>query len=194
MGEAKTNAGLVADDAQPSSALFELVYAELKRMAHKRLRHQHEGGAELDTTSLVHECFLRMHARAELDVSDRPAFLGYVGRVMRSIVIDQVRARQALKRGGGERMVTLTTGVEGEVFDDEQLLALNAALEVLERLAPDFHRLVELRYFAGLSVDAVAELNGTSTRTVEREWVKARTFLRQLIDEADREFAGQAKR
>jgi RNA polymerase sigma factor (TIGR02999 family) len=170
-----------------SCTLFEHVYAELKGMAHNRLRYRSDAEAELDTTSLVHECFLRMQGRGELDTTDRAAFLGYVGRVMRSIVIDHVRTRQARKRGGGERMVTLTTGVAGESFNDAQLLAMNAALEVLERIAPDFHRLVDLRYFAGLSMNEVAELNGTSTRTVEREWSKARAFLRRLIHEMDPE-------
>ena len=189
MGGAKNDDVLRADNGPASCIQFELVYVELKRMAHNRLRYQNEGGPELDTTSLVHECFLRMHARGELNITDRAAFLGYVGRVMRNVVIDHVRTRRALKRGGEERMVTLTTGVEGETFDDEQLLAMNAALEVLERIAPDFHRLVELRYFAGLSINEVAELNGTSARTVEREWAKARTFLRQLIHEADPDVA-----
>lgn len=184
---AKISDRLIADTAHASVPLFEVVYAELKRMAHNRLRDRNEGGPELDTTSLVHECFLRMHSRGELNIADRAAFLGYVGRVMRSVVIDYVRTRRALKRGGGARMVTLTTGVEGETLDDEQLLALNAALEVLERIAPEFHKLVELRYFAGLSVNEVAQLNGTSSRSVEREWAKARTFLRQLIREADPE-------
>ncbi len=170
-----------------SGTLFERVYAELKGMAHNRLRSSKGAEAGLDTTSLVHECFLRMHARGELDTSDRAAFLGYVGRVMRSIVIDHVRTRQAQKRGGGERIVTLTTGVAGESFNDAQLLAMNAALEVLERIAPEYHRLVDLRYFAGLSMKEVAELNGTSTRTVEREWSKARAFLRKLIIEVEPE-------
>src|SRR6266545_6398027 len=108
VGEAKNDAVLSADKGPASGILFELVYVELKRMAHNRLRYQNAGGPELDTTSLVHECFLRMHARGELVITDRAAFLGYVGRVMRSVVIDHVRTRQALKRGGGERMVTLT--------------------------------------------------------------------------------------
>jgi RNA polymerase sigma factor (TIGR02999 family) len=169
-------------DAQASQRLFERVYADLKRMAHARL-YGNQMSRELDTTSLVHESFVRLLERGELFAEDRHAFFGYVGRVMRSVVIDHVRERQAQKRGGDAHMVTLTTGAEGESFDDEQLLALNAALEVLERIAPEFYKLVELRYFAGLSLVEVAALNGTSTRTITREWTKARTFLRQLIHE-----------
>lgn len=170
-------------EAAATSRLFEFVYAELKRMAHGRL-HRDGGAGELDTTALVHESYLRLSQRGELLPSDRAAFFCYVGRVMRSVVIDHVRQRLAEKRGGNEVFVTLTTGVEGETFDDMRLLSVNSALDVLERVAPEFHQLVEMRYFAGLSVREVAELRGISTRTVEREWEKARAFLHKLIDEA----------
>ena len=172
-----------AGDGTSSDRLFELIYADLKRMAHRRL-YGSSGMAELDTTSLVHESFLRLTERGQLHATDRQAFFGYVGRVMRSVVIDHVRSRQTQKRGGDLDLVTLTTGVEGESFDDERLLAMNAALDALERIAPDYHRLVEMRYFAGLSVREVAELRSTSTRTVEREWEKARAFLQRLMAEA----------
>ena len=172
-----------AGDAQASKQLYERVYGDLKRMAQARLS-GNLPARELDATSLVHETFVRLLERGELVAEDRHAFFGYVGRVMRSVLIDHVRERQAQKRGGDAHLVTLTTGAHGESFDDEQLLALNAALEVLERIAPEFHQLIELRYFAGLSLDEVAEIRGTSTRTITREWTKARTFLRQLIHEA----------
>ena len=170
-------------DAEASSRLFELVYADMKRMAHARL-HQSSGIDELNTTALVHESFLRLIERGELKVTDRAAFFGYVGRVMRSVLIDFVRERRAQKRGSGEAHVTLTTGVEAEVLDDERLLAMDSALDALQRLSPEFHQLVEMRYFAGLSVREVAEVRGTSTRTVEREWEKARAFLVKLMEEA----------
>ena len=171
-----------AGDALASGRLFELVYADLKRMAHNRL-HRGGGTDELDTTALVHESYLHLSERGELLPSDRAAFFGYVGRVMRNVVVDHVRERLAEKRGGNEVFVTLTTGVEGETFDDERLLALNSALDTLERVAPEFHQLVELRYFAGLSMREVAEIRGVSTRTTEREWKKARAFLQQLMSD-----------
>jgi RNA polymerase sigma factor (TIGR02999 family) len=167
-------------DPGASARLFALIYPELKRMAHRRLN-QHGGRGELDTTALVHESYLRMVERCPLLPADRAALFAYIGRVMRSVVVDQARERLALKRGGGEEFVTLTTGVEGVTLDDERLLQVNAAMDTLERLAPQFHRLVELRYFAGLSVREVAQLRGTSARTVEREWEKARAFLQQLM-------------
>jgi RNA polymerase sigma factor (TIGR02999 family) len=169
-------------DEHASKKLFELVYADLKRMARRRLDHN-AGAADLNTTALVHESFVRLTERGQLRASDRLAFFGYVGRVMRNVVIDEVRARRADKRGGSQAFVTLTTGLAEEVFDDQRLLAIHSALEALERIAPDFHRLVEMRYFAGLSINEVAEVRGVSTRTVEREWEKARAFLHKLMEE-----------
>lgn len=172
-----------AGNAEAYGKLFELVYADLKRLAHSRLYHG-GGPAELNTTSLVHESFVRLVERGQLHASDRAAFFGYVGRVMRSVLVDHVRERQALKRGGDDQIVTLTTGVQGEALDDVRLLSINGALDALERLSPGYHQLIEMRYFAGLSVREVAELRGISTRSVEREWEKARAFLHQLMEEA----------
>jgi RNA polymerase sigma factor (TIGR02999 family) len=162
---------------------FPQVYADLKRIAHARL---YRSGRmhDLETTALVHESFLRMVDRGDLAIADQQAFFGYVGRVMRGVVIDHVRRHHAAKRGGGDIIVTLTTDIQGESLDDERLLAINDALDVLERIAPAFHELVELRYFAGLSVRELAEMRGVSTRSVEREWEKARAFLQQLMEEA----------
>jgi RNA polymerase sigma factor (TIGR02999 family) len=171
-----------AGDQQASRKLFEAVYADLKRMARSRLD-KSVGPADLSTTALVHESFLRLIDRGQLRLEDRLAFFAYVGRVMRNVVIDEVRARQAEKRGGHQAFVTLTTGVADEAFDDHRLLAVNTALDALERVAPQFHQLVEMRYFAGLSIGEVAEVRGVSTRTVEREWEKARAFLHKLMEE-----------
>ncbi len=176
-------ASVHAGSAHATGPLFEQVYAELKRLAHSRLRGS-SGLMDLDTTALVHESFLLLTERGHLRAADRPAFFCYVGRVMRSVVIDHVRSQQAAKRGGDFAIITLTTGVESEpALDDERLLAMDAALDALERVAPDYHRLVEMRYFAGLSIREVAEIRSTSTRTVEREWEKARAFLHQLMQE-----------
>jgi RNA polymerase sigma factor (TIGR02999 family) len=170
-------------DVEASRQLFELVYADLKRMAHRQLFGSKGNAVELDTTALVHESYLRLIERGRLLPADRAAFFAYVGHVMRHVVIDHVRQRLAQKRGGGEAFVTLTTGVEGVVLADERLLMVDAALDELERLAPKLRELVEMRYFAGLTLSEVAELRGISVRTVEREWTKARAFLRQLMDE-----------
>jgi RNA polymerase sigma factor (TIGR02999 family) len=175
--------GLQSGDSGAAGRLFDLVYADLKRLAHYRL-FRSGGVAEMHTTALVHESFLRLVDAGQLQVTDRNAFFGYVGRVMRSVVVDHLRELQADKRGGGQALVTLTTGIEGVAVDDQQILAIHDALQTLERIAPAYHQLVDMRYFAGLSVREVAELRGVSTRSIEREWEKARAFLVRLMAEA----------
>ena len=174
-----------AQDRDPDAVkrLFEIVYGDLKRLAHSNLR-KSSGVQELNTTALVHESFLKYLEHGALAQADRPAFFAYVGRVMRSVVIDFIRERQAEKRGGGMTPVTLTTGVAGGSIDDGRLLAINAALSSLEKLAPELQQLVEMRYFAGLTVPEISAITGKSTRSVEREWEKARALLRRLMDEA----------
>jgi RNA polymerase sigma factor (TIGR02999 family) len=106
-----------------------------------------------------------------------------MGKVMRSVALDVVRESRARKRGGDQVFVELTTGVAERSFGGAQLLELDDALNGLANLAPDLKELVELRYFAGLTVAEVSELTGKSVRSVEREWEKARLLLRQLMTE-----------
>lgn len=171
-----------AGDRAASDRLLQLIYPDLKRLAHSNLW-RNGGSDELNTTAVVHESFMRFMRRNALMPEDRGHFFAYVGKVMRSVIIDSVRERLAEKRGGGECRVTLTTSMGDEVMGDERLLAVNAAMASLEKIAPDLHQLVEMRYFAGLSVIEISEIRGTSTRTVQREWNKARAFLRKLMDE-----------
>jgi RNA polymerase sigma factor (TIGR02999 family) len=170
-------------DPDTARRLFELTYADLKRLARSNLR-DNSNLDEMNTTVLVHESFLKYVEHGALEKTDRVAFFAYVGRVMRSVVIDFVRERQAQKRGGGQAMSTLTTNVGGESIDDEHLLGIHEAMTSLEKLAPQLHQLIEMRFFAGLSVPEVCEVTGQSSRTVEREWQKARALLRKLMDEA----------
>jgi RNA polymerase sigma factor (TIGR02999 family) len=171
-------------DRAAADRLFALMYDELKRLAHSSLRKSAQGGRlELDTTVLVHESFLRLVGSSTCKPADRLAFYSYVGKVMRSVVLDTVRERQARKRGGDQAFVTLTTGVAEHALENAELLAVDDALTTLGSLAPDLKELVELRYFAGLTLAEVAELTGKSLRTVERQWEKARLLLRQLIEE-----------
>ena len=174
------SSGPAADRAVPQQ-WFEQAYGELKRLAHLRL-HRDGRVADLDTTALVHESYLRLCERGALGEAERAVFFAYVGRVMRSVVVDRAREAQAAKRGGDAVAVTLTTGVAGVRLDDERLLALDAALDSLGRQWPELAELVETRYFAGLSLPEIAQLRGSSLRSVEREWTKARAFLQRLID------------
>jgi len=163
--------------------LFADLYVDLKRLAHARLRACGDRNA-LNTTALVHESFLKLAERGAVLPQHRPAFFAYVGKVMRSVVLDGVRERRAKKRGGHDVTVTLTTDVVSELLDDDRLLAVDEALNGLARLAPDLSRLVELRYFVGLSIPEISEMTGKAVRTLERDWGKARGLLRTLISEA----------
>src|SRR4029450_6858405 len=133
------------DSARSPQELFASLYSDLKRLAHARLRSSGDRH-ELSTTAVVHESFLKLAERGAILPQNRNAFFSYVGKVMRSVVLDCVRERRA-RHGGG----TLTTDIPGESFDDERLLAIDEALNGLARLAPDLSRLVEMRYFVGLS-------------------------------------------
>jgi RNA polymerase sigma factor (TIGR02999 family) len=176
--------GAVSDgDAEASRRLFTLMYAELKNLARASLR-KSGGRMELDTTSLVHESFLRLAGRTGHTPANKRAFYVYVGKVMRSVVLDAVRERQALKRGGDQVFVTLSTTAAEQPVSGAELIAIDEALSALNGFAPELKELVEMRYFAGLTVEEIGELLGKSPRAVQREWEKGRMLLRRLIEEA----------
>ena len=171
-----------AGDRVAADQLFSLMYDELKALAHRRLSSSRRP-LEMNTTMLVHESFLKLAQGAACAPAERLAFYSYIGKVMRSVALDAVRESRARKRGGDQVFVELTTGVAEQPLNGAQLLGLEDALNALANLAPDLKELVELRYFAGLTVAEVSELSGKSVRSVERDWEKARLLLRQLIEE-----------
>ena len=157
--------------------LYELLYAELHRIAHARLRHA-EGLTQLQTTGLVNESYLRLVKLGRLQVGDRAHFLAYAARTMRSIVVDFARENMAQRRGAGATHVTLsTTLAESLALDDVQIVRIHEALEELGAADARLAQVVEMRFFAGLDEKQIAEALGVSTRTVERDWDKARAFL-----------------
>ena len=162
--------------------VLQALYHELHAMAKRQL-----GGAvgdTLDATVLVHEVYLRLVGQADARFPDRVAFFAYAASAMRSVVVDHARARLALKRGGGDtvqRVADLPDNVNDGIRLDEDLLSLDSALSQLNEVDPQLARIVELRYFAGLSELQVAELTGRSERTVRRDWQKARMFLLQML-------------
>jgi RNA polymerase sigma factor (TIGR02999 family) len=172
-----------ASVSQPPPTAFDgAVYAELKRIAAHHLR-THADNATLCTTDLVHEAYLKLGAMPATDAvngspwQSRGHFFGAASRAMRQVLVDYARQRQAAKRGGGARAITLTgKHAEVEVRVDE-LLVLDEALDKLRALDERLCRVVELRYFAGLGDAEVAECLGVTLRTVGRDWVKARLFL-----------------
>ena len=167
----------------PDSELYAVVYEELKRIAHRHLR---EAGASdtLSTTELVHEAYLKLSPAAEGQWENRAHFFGAASRAMRQVLVDFARKRQAIKRGGMQERVTLQSShaaLELELELD-QILALDAALDRLNAVDERLRKVVELRFFAGLSGTEIAELLGVTPRTVERDWVKARLFLLHELD------------
>ena len=158
------------------NALFEITYEDLKQLAHQRLRRS-APLTSLDTASLVHESYLRFHKAAQLDLEDRAHFIVYAAKVMRSVVIDMARRRSAERRGGDEVLLTLSTEVRDMVTREADLLQLDDELATLAQVDPQLVQIVEMRYFAGLSVDQIAEHTGLSPRSIFRMWEKARLVL-----------------
>lgn len=157
--------------------LYQLLYADLHRLAHARLRGG-DGPTLLDTTGLVHESYLRLVHSQQLHLADRQHFLAYAARAMRSVVVDMLRAARAERRGGLAWRVTLDSAVHGVLPSGEaEVLAVHEALDALAEVDERLVRVVELRYFVGLEMDEIAQALGIGKRTAERDWEKARSFL-----------------
>ena len=162
-------------------AAFSSWYPELKRIAHLRLMQAGLRGS-VQTTSLVHDSYLKLAAGAGLQVGTRPQFLAYASRTLRSLIIDSVREQRALRRGGNVELLTLDTAVADGVGRDLDIERVNSALGELAALDPALSRLVELRFFGGLTATEIGEMLGLSERTVQREWRKARALLVTILE------------
>jgi RNA polymerase sigma factor (TIGR02999 family) len=158
----------------------ELAYPELRRIARRHCGH--EGvSSTLQCTAVVNEAWLRLAQARQPDYKDRTHFFAFASRLMRTILIDHARARKSRKRGGGVACFTLSDSDAVTTQPDVEILELNAALEELEVLDPLQGRIVELRYFTGLSIPETAEAVGVSESTVKREWVVAKTWIRRRL-------------
>jgi RNA polymerase sigma factor (TIGR02999 family) len=156
--------------------LFATLYDDLRRLAHQRLR-RNEPITLLDTTSLVHETYLRVLKSSPIDVSERPQFLAYAARVMRSIIVDFVRRRHAERRGGNDPQVPLDSAAESVFTSEQEVLRVSEALDELSKFDDRLAKLVELRYFGGFNEADIALALGVTERTVRRDWQKARLLL-----------------
>lgn len=163
-------------DDTARNALFDVVYLELRGLARSKLT-QESPLTMLNPTSLVHESWFRLVGNLDVDTRNRRVFFGYASKVMRSVIVDYVRERDAEKRGGGAAPVTLVTALPGETVDTTQILAVHQAMERLKEIDQRCHDIVELRYFGGFTVDECAEHLEVSSMTVARDWEKARLFL-----------------
>ncbi|MES2403157.1 MAG: ECF-type sigma factor [Pseudomonadota bacterium] len=165
-----------------TDALFVEVYERLKAMASRRLAGQRRNGT-LDTTELVHELYLRMGDRSALQFQEPAQFFAYAARAMRHLLINRARDRLRLRAGGQWHRVTLDDRNAQLAIDTaEQALALDAALDALEQTDARAAKVVELRYFAGLGLEQVAETLGLARRTIDRDWRFARAFIKSHMD------------
>ena len=160
--------------------LFPLVYDELHELAQRQLRKQRRNQT-LDTTALLHEAYLKLSGGSGSEFTDRNHFFAVASTVMRSLVIDYARKKSTAKRGGGMADAPLDSSIASPAVEPEDLLTIDEALDRLGRIEVRLVRLVEMKFFGGLTVAEIAEVLGISERTVKRDWRKARALLYDLI-------------
>ncbi|MFZ5657456.1 MAG: ECF-type sigma factor [Pseudomonadota bacterium] len=169
-------------DREALDRVLGALYEELHAMARRQLAGAQE--QTLDATALVHEAYLKLVGSSNARFGDRAHFFAYAATAMRSVVVDHVRQRLAVKRGGDmERVTELPEDAEGGIRLDEDLLALDRALDRLAAVDPRLAQVVELRYFGGLSELEIAALQDRSERSIRRDWQKARMFLLASLDD-----------
>lgn len=168
-------------DAEALNKLFAALYGELRQIAHAKI-FRSGPMSSVDTTGLVHESYLRLLKAGELTLNDRSQFLAYASQVMRSVIVDAVRKRQAERHGGEVQHVTLNTDIADSIaLPEDEVIRVNEALVELAAIDARLAQVVELRYFGGLRDDEIADLLAVNLRTVERDWEKARMFLYQFL-------------
>lgn len=171
----------IPDRGEAASELMPLVYEQLHAIARQRMREE-RAAHTLQATALVHEAYMRLVGDAEISWQSRGHFFRMAAEAMRRILIDHARKRKAQKRGGGKSGLPISVVDLASVDDPDRVLALDEALTTLEEEDPRAAQIVQLRFFAGLSVDDTAESMGISRRTVMREWAFARARLFELLD------------
>jgi RNA polymerase sigma-70 factor, ECF subfamily len=169
--------------AQSPEAQVALLYQELRRLAHACLRSERPNHT-LQPTALVNEAYLRLAAQGANGPQDRVQFLVSASRLMREILIDYARTRNRAKRGGGQAAICIDDVADLSTVREVDLIALDDALNELERIDPEQRKLVELRYFGGLSIEETAQALGVSTATVKRDWRVARAWLHRELSAA----------
>lgn len=166
-------------DALAAEQLFATLYAELHRMAQGQL-HRNAFGSTLSATTLLHEAYLDISGR-ESRFPDRARFFAYTARAMRGLIIDRIRERRALKRGGEFHLTALSTEIGESAPDLNDLGPLDDALSELARIDAPLAELVDLKFFCGFSFNDIALMRGVSERTIQRDWNKARVYLRHTL-------------
>jgi RNA polymerase sigma factor (TIGR02999 family) len=172
-----------AGDPEALRVLIPLVYSELRRIAQHHLR-QERPDHTLQSTALVHEAYLRLMKQGPAQIENRAHFLGVASRVMRQILVDHARGHRAAKRGGGFKL-ELTEAISSQQSQKLDLVALDDALNELARLDAQQARIVELKFFGGLSIEDTAQVVGVSRTTIKREWATARAWLRREMAKSE---------
>ena len=168
-------------DREALDALMPIVYAELRRLAHYYLQ-QERNGHTLQSTALVHEAYVRLAGQNPPEWQNRAHFFGVAAQIMRHILVDYARSHRAAKRGGSACKLTLDEAFELPQKADVDVVALDDALKTLAEMDPQQSRVVELRFFAGLSIEDTSEVLGVSASTVKRDWVTAKAWLFRELD------------
>lgn len=169
-------------DPAALEALIPLVYDELHRLAHRYLRGERPGHT-LQSTALVNEAYLRLVGQGASQIKNRAHFLGVAAHLMRQVLVDSARAQRAAKRDAGIR-VELEEAMHPAQIADVDVIALDEALKELEQFDAELCRIVEMRFFGGLSIEDTATAMGVSPATVKREWVAARAWLSREVGES----------
>ena len=170
-----------AQDADPSvGARFAALYAELHRIAKRELARQ-GGRGFLGVTTLLHEAYLDMAGRPSPSFPDEARFMGYAARVMRGLIIDHARSGLAAKRGGQFEITSIATDAADATIDVRELMDISDALDALAAIDPSPAEIVDLKFFCGFSFAEIAAMQGTSERTVQRKWERARIFLHRRL-------------
>jgi RNA polymerase sigma factor (TIGR02999 family) len=176
-----------AGDRVGVARLFPAFYDELRRLAHRQLANGvADGDRTLNTTALVHEAFLKLGQRDGLAVENRRHFFALVAQAMRQIIVDDARRHMTGKRGGGAVRLAFDENIVAVDGEAERLVALDRALARLDAIDPRLARVVECRFFAGLSESETAEALDMSLRSVQRHWLRARGWLRQELGSPER--------
>jgi len=168
-------------DGDALQSLIPLVYDEMRRLAHSYLRRERPDHT-LESTALVHEAYMRLTANAPPNWQDRTHFFGIAANLMRQILVEHARSRNAAKRGGSVLKLAIDCVQEPSERIDLDIVALDDALKGLAQIDPQQSRVVELRYFGGLSIEETAEVLGVSASTVKRDWSTARIYLFRELD------------
>jgi RNA polymerase sigma factor (TIGR02999 family) len=171
------------DERVAADALFSTLYAELHRLARREV-HRHGPVGGLGVTTLLHEAYLSLSGTAGTVFVDQARFMGYAARVMRGLIIDDVRRRRSEKRGGLFHITALDTSHGERVTSPQALIRISEALDELAEVEPQLAEIVDLKFFCGFSFNEIAAMRGVSERTIQRSWEKGRLYLHHAIESA----------